>query len=215
MAEPLNDAPGSISSGYGWPPPEGEATAPWLRPAAKPRRGRLVLPLIVVATVLLVAVAVLAGLLISAHRDAADAASAEAAEDEQQAKDVAIAEQIVAESEQALAEAEAAAIDGAARADAAEARQGEAEAAAEPTDADLAQFLWLLRDSDPEFATVPDASLIDFGQVTCDYLDTFGNSDQTVARAVSIGVASGLTSRQAAAVTGAAMVVLCPQHKLD
>lgn len=216
MSQPSHAPPTPPPGSHGsWSAPDATEPPPAFAPEAKRRRSRLVIALAAVAALLLVGVAVLTALLINAHSTAADLAAAEVAEDAQQDSDVRIGEQIVADAENALAEVAAEARDAMTRADEAEAAQGQAEEATAASGADLDEFLRLLRGTNPAFSTVMDASLIELGEVSCDYLDTFGNSEQTVARIGSVSVASGMTSRQAAEVTSAAIVVLCPQHKLD
>ncbi|OMQ16385.1 hypothetical protein A7K94_0202885 [Modestobacter sp. VKM Ac-2676] len=167
-------------------------------------------------TVLLLAgVGVLIGLLIDAHATGTRTVAVERAEDELQAEDLGTAEWMLTLAENRATEAEAVADGAVAYAEEAEAAQDEAELAAAATDEDLDEFLRLVRGSNYAFLAVPDASLVELGEVTCDYLDTFGNSDPTLARVVGVGVASGMSSRQAAEVTSAAVVVLCPQHKLE
>jgi Tfp pilus assembly protein PilX len=171
--------------------------------------------LAVVATLLLVGVVVLAFLLLDERSTAADKAAAEAAEDRRQAAALREAEQLVTDGGQQLAAAEAAATEALARAEMAEAAQVEAEQSAAPDAESIEEFLRLLRDSDSVFWTATDDELVEIGTVSCQYFDEYGNGDAAVAELGAIAVDFGLTSRQSAQLTSAAIVVFCPQHSLD
>ncbi|PWW23512.1 uncharacterized protein DUF732 [Geodermatophilus normandii] len=184
-------------------------------PAPVRRRTGLVVALAVVTAVLVMGVGVLTALLLDSRSTASDLAAAERAEDEQQATDLRDAQRGVDNLGVEATEAEAAAAAASDRAREAEAARGQADEAAAPDTSDYDEYLRLLRSTDLAFRTVDDATLVEIGDVTCDYLDTYGNGDQTLARIVSIGVSSGMTSRQSSEVTSAAIVSLCPQHSLD
>ena len=216
MSQPPHQFPLPPHPGPGpWPIGAVDGPGAPVPPASRPRRNRLVPVLAVVAALLLMGTGVLTALLVDARANAADRAAAERAEDERQATELGDAERGLAEAEARVVEAEAAASQAADAARAAEAAQDEAEQAAAPGADDHDEFLRLLRSTDPAFRFVAEADVIELGEITCDYFDTFGNSDQTLAQIVSIGVSSGMTSQQSAAVTSAAIVALCPQHTLD
>lgn len=211
MSHSPQDLP--IAPADGGPPPASLLPAGAPR-AAKPRRSRLVIALAAIAMLLATAVGALTVELINAHRTADEVAAAERAEDQVAADERRSAELAMANSEKEATAAEAAAAESEAQAAAAEAAQEEAQAAAAPTADDTDEYLRLLRDQDPAFGTVPDTSLITLATNTCAYFDTFGSSDASAAHVVDVGVAAGMTSRQAIEVMGAALVVLCPEHQL-
>lgn len=215
MTQPHDDAVDRPRKRPAWPPVDGVIGVDETPRAPRPRRSRVLPALATLAALLVIAVGVLTGLYLSGRSEAADVAAAEAVEDEQEAEDVAIGEAIVGDAEDGLADLEAEAASAEVRADEAEAALSEAEESASATDGDVTEFLRLLRVADSAFVVVPDGDLVEFGQVTCDYLDTFGNSDETIAELGSLGIDSGLTAGQTAAVTSAAIVELCPRHALD
>ncbi|SFT67428.1 Protein of unknown function [Geodermatophilus amargosae] len=216
MSQPLPGAPVPLLVDPGPWQADGDGTPSGpLQPAPRSRRNGLVIALAIAAAVLLTSVGVLTALLIDSRSTAADLAAAERAEDEQQDTDLRDAQRGVDNLAVEATEAEAAAAAASTRAGEAEAARSQAEQAAAPGTSDYEEYLRLLRSTDPAFRTVDDATLVEIGDVTCDYLDTYGNSDQTRARIVSIGVSSGMTSRQSSEVTSAAIVALCPQHSLD
>jgi hypothetical protein len=216
MSQPTYELPAPPPGSDGpWSPADDTEPPVSVGPAARPRRNRLVIALTAMAAVLLVGAGVLTTLLLDVHAAVAVLAAAERAEDERQSEDLRTAERVRANSESRAGEAESEAAAALSWAQETEAASRQAAQVAAPSTADFQEFLRLLHDTNPTFTTVPDASLVELGEITCDYLDTFGNSEPTVARIVSVGVASGMTSREAAEVTSAAMVLLCPQHKLD
>ncbi|MGY1780352.1 DUF732 domain-containing protein [Geodermatophilus sp. SYSU D01036] len=198
-----------------WQTADGSAPFVPAQPTSARRRNGVVVAFAIATVVLVAGVGVLTALLIDSSSTAADVAAAESAEDEQQAAALRDAQRGVDDLEVRATDAEAAAAAASSSAREAEAAQDEAELAAAPSDSDHEEYLRLLRGTDPTFRTVDDATLVEIGDVTCDYLDTYGNSDQTLARIVSIGVSSGMTSRQSSEVTSAAIVSLCPEHSLD
>lgn len=198
------------------PPSAGGGSGTPAEPPA-PARGRegLRLALAVVCAVLLMAVIFLTASLFGVRSAAEERAAAERVEAEQQAGELRDAQGALTDAERRLADAEAEADSLLALAAEAEAARAGAEEAAVPADTVLEEFLVLLRESDPAFSTVPDSDLIELGQSTCDHLDTFGNSEENFARLIDIGVASGIPADLSMQVTASAVVILCPQHKLD
>jgi hypothetical protein len=182
---------------------------------ASSRRRPLLIALAIVTMLLVVSVAMLTASLVGAHTRAGELAAAERAEEQQQESELRTAERELANAEARLADVDAEAGGLQVLAEEAEAALEAAEQAAAPDDADLQAFLDLLRENNPAFYTVPDANLIELGQATCDYLDTFGNTDQNMAHVIDVGVASGIPARLSIEVTASATVVLCPHHKLD
>ena len=75
-------------------------------------------------------------------------------------------------------------------------------------------YLAYLRTGDPAFASVPDASLINIGHITCEYFAQNGNGDASVVHVMDNGTSHGLTAAQTAAVIASAIESYCPQYKV-
>jgi hypothetical protein len=105
------------------------------------------------------------------------------------------------------------------RASTAEGAASSAESAAQAAQAPSSgaaddNYLALLRSNDPAFASVPDASLINIGQITYQYFAQFGNGDAAIVHVVDNATSNGLTAQQAAAVISSAIESYCPQYKV-
>lgn len=176
----------------------------------------LTIALLALTAVLLVAVAGLTAGLVGANGRASTAAVALAAAKSSAAAAASSAQESLtaAQAAQQSAEERASTAEAAASSAQKEAQAAQALAPSPSSPAADDSYLTLLRTGDPAFASVPDATLINIGKITCQYFDQNGPGTASVIHLMDNAVSHGLTSHEGAAVIAAATDTYCSQYKI-